>query len=68
MEIRDIMSCNPAYYAKREGLQELVEVMPAAVSLEAVHVYDHEKFVRMVMPSKKKKKKGGKKKGKKKKK
>jgi len=45
-----------------------MELMPAAVSLEAVHVYDNQKFIRMVMPSKKKKKKGGKKKGKKKKK
>jgi hypothetical protein len=44
----------------------LLEVLPAAVSLEAQHVYDNQKFLRMVLPSKKKKKKG--KKGKKKKK
>ena len=50
MEIRDIMSWNPSYYAKREGLVDLTEIMPAALSLEAVHVYDNQKFIQMVLP------------------
>jgi ankyrin repeat protein len=40
-EIRDIMSCNPAFYAKREGLTEIIELLPPSQSLEGQHIYDN---------------------------
>lgn len=69
-EIRDTAGCNASYYAKANGLKEIVEMLPAPLSMKPEEAMEYHMFVRAVLgfdPNSVGKKKGKKgKKGKKK--
>jgi len=66
LEQRDLAGCNAGFYAKQLELTELVDLLPAPVTMKGEELVNFHNFVRQVIGSKPKEKKGkGKKKGKK---
>ena len=68
IEIRDTAGCNASYYAKINGLKEIIDILPPPVSMKPEEAMDYHVFVRAVLgfdPNKASKGKKGGKKGKK---
>jgi ankyrin repeat protein len=70
-DIRDTAGCNPSFYAKNLGLKEILDLLPAPLSMKPEEAMEYHMFVRAVLgfdPNKVGKSKKGKKgkKGKKK--
>lgn len=64
VDIRDTAGCNASYYAKANGLKEISDMLPAAVTMKPEEAMDYHVFVRAVLgfdPNSVGKKKKGKK-------